>query len=67
MGVRASQYARELEKNIGEGKSLRRAHKRAAALSDVSRKADKFDKPSMTDKVILAGLRAVKRLRRKKK
>lgn len=37
MGVRRHQYARELEKNISEGKNLKQAHKKAAELSDVNR------------------------------
>ena len=62
MGVKASQYTRELEKNISKGKSAGAAHKRAAALSSTTRKADKFDKPSRMDKIILAILRFKKKI-----
>ena len=66
MGVKASQYTRELEKNISKGKSAGAAHKRAAALSSTARKVDKFDKPSMMDKIILGILRFKKKNSTKK-
>ena len=61
MGVRAGQYAREVERNLAKGKSTEAPHKRAAALSSTSRKADKFDKPSFMDKTILAILKFKKK------
>ena len=67
MGVRRKQYAMELERELGKRKILRRANKTASMRSKTGSKADKFDRPSLTDKAILKGLRLVKGLRRKKK
>ena len=60
MGVRRNQYARELERGIGKGKSLSRAQKVASMRSNVGAKPDKFDRPSAGDKIILGILRAFK-------
>lgn len=60
MGVRANQYAREIEKNISRGKTTEQAHKRSAALASTARKPDKFDTPTIGDKIILGLLRRFK-------
>ncbi len=57
-------YGQRVERQLAKGKSMEKAHKFAA--SPLWRKKDKFDKPSLTDKVILKGLKLAKRLRRKK-
>lgn len=70
MGVRRGQYARELEKKISKGKSLRRAHKGAAAISSVTRKVDKYDRPSLAERALYKVAQvqtAYRKLRRKKK
>ena len=67
MGVRRKQYVMELEKELGKKKTLRRADKVASMRSKAGSVADKYDKPSLTDKAILKGLKLVKGLRRKKK
>ena len=72
MAVRASQYARDLERNISKGKTLSQAHKRASSTSSTTRKVDKYDKPSMSDRVlykvgqIQTAYRKLRRKRRKK-
>lgn len=59
MAVRTSQFGRGIDKNK---KSLSATFKKAKAVSSVTRKTDKFDKPSLGDKVILGLLRAKKKL-----
>ena len=61
MAVRLNRYTKELEKNTAKGKPLEAAHKRSAALSSTARKVDKFDKPSMMDKIILGILKFKKK------
>lgn len=64
-GVSSYVYGQRVERQLAKGKSTEAAHKFAA--SPLWRKKDKFDKPSLADKVILKGLKLAKRLRRKKK
>ena len=63
-GAQLSKYGKLVEKYLSKGKSVEQAHK--IASSPIMLKSDKYDKPSLTDRVILAGLRKVKKLRRKK-
>ena len=58
-------YGQITEKYLAKGKSVEQAHK--IASSPLMRIPDKVDKPSMTDKAVLKGLKLVKKLRRKKK
>jgi len=61
MAVRAKQYAMELERELGKKKSLTRSQKVSAMRSKAGSKADKFDRPSIGDKIILALLRRKKK------
>jgi len=65
MAVRGKQYAMELEREIGKGKSLGSSHKISAMRSKAGSKRDKFDRPSTIDKVILALLKAKKKITKK--
>jgi len=60
MAVRVNQFGREMDKDR-KGKSLEQLVKRAAEISSTTRKTDKFQKPSLGDKIILALLRARKK------
>ena len=57
-------YGQITEKYLAKGKSVEQAHK--IASSPLMLKSDKFDKPSLVDKVILVGLHKAKKLRKKK-
>lgn len=61
MGVRRKQYGMELERGLGKGKTLMKAHKVSAMRSKAGSKADKFDRPSWADKLILGILRRGKK------
>ena len=65
MAVRVKQYGMELEREIGKGKSLDSSHKISAMRSQTGSKGDKFDRPSTVDKVILALLKAKKKVTKK--
>ena len=58
-------YGQIMEKYLAKGKTLKQAHK--IASSPLMRRSDNVDKPSLTDKAILTGLKVAKKLRRKKK
>lgn len=61
MGVRRYHFGREMDKST-KGKSLQATFKHAKAVSSVTRKPDKFDKPTIGDKIILALLRGKKKI-----
>jgi len=65
LSVRVKQYATGLERETGKGKSLDNAHKVSAMRSQAGSKGDKFDRPSTMDKVILALLKAKKKVTKK--
>ena len=62
-GAQLPKYGKLMEEYLNKGKTTEKAHK--IASSPIMLRPDKFDKPSLVDKAILAGLRKVKRLRKK--
>ena len=52
MAVRSSTYGRQMDKSPA-GKSAMAQHKRAVHMSSTMTKEDKYDKPSLTDRVML--------------
>ena len=52
MSVRVSQYGKQMEKTPA-GKSAMAQHKRAVHMSSTTTKEDKYDKPSLVDRVML--------------
>jgi len=63
-GAQLPKYGKLVETYLNKGKSVEQAHK--IASSPIMLKSDNYAKPSFTDKVILTGLRKIKRLRGKK-
>lgn len=59
MAVRRYQFGKQMDK---KGKTMGSNMKRASTVSSVSRKPDKYDMPSIGDKIILGLLRAKKRI-----